>query len=223
MTAGFQCFNTSGTFQVDGVFPQFVLRRKVIVTPNTYQGGDGGVDDEYYYGYVTLGDDEILAICPSDYSAVVSKQGSNTKIIAKKYNTTVECFIFAQVTDVGSTKGFQVFNTAGTLVFDAMQKILAMVGFPTGTGDFTYPAGRKYAAIVMNQSLLVDEFNYSAGGFDYCRSTVTRGMVKNLGNGISVQHLQHWKYTVDVSAGMNYQACSSNVPNRIIVVDVTNY
>lgn len=224
MTAGFQCYNASGTFQIDGMYPQFVMRRKVVLVPNNYQAGDNGlVDNEYYFGFVTLADDEVLAIRSTDYAAVVSKQDLNVMIIAKEYNTTVECFIFGQITDVGNHQGFQVFNPSGVLVFDAMQKIMAMVGFPEGVGDFYYAAGRKYAAIVMNQSLVITEELFTAGASDFKRSTATRGLLKGLDFGISVAHIQYWKLTEVVTDGMNYQAVTSTAPNRIIVVDVTNY
>lgn len=223
MTAGFQLFNTSGTFQIDGNFPQFVMRRKVIMSPATEQYGDGGVDDGYWWGWLDLADDEIVAIRPSDWAAVGNKYLGKTMIIAQNYNTTVECFIFAKVTDVGSRQGFQVFSPAGVLVFDAMQRIMAMTAFPVGDGTFLYTAGRKYAAVVMNQSLDIQEYLYNAGGFDYMRRTSYRGMLKAADPGITVLHRKYWKLTEDISGGYNVNAVTTTVPNRIIVLDVTNY
>jgi hypothetical protein len=223
MPTGFQAINDNGTFQIDGEYPQFVLRHKYDVHTTNERTGDNSGSDTYFYGFVTVYDDEILAIRSSGFAAVVSKQGNTTMIMARSPNALVECYVFGQVFDVGSHFGMQVFNSTGTLVFDSAQKILAMVGFVTGEGWNYYQPGRKYAAICCNQSLVITEDYYSAGGFDYRTSYASRGGIFAVDGALGIFHQQYWKFTEDLSSGYNVQAIVSTVPNRHIVIDVTNY
>lgn len=223
MPVGFQAINDSGTFQIDGEYPQFVLRHKYDINVTIERYGDNPSTDTFFYGFVTLYDDEILAIRCNSFAAVVSKQGNTVMIMARSYNAVVECFIFGQVFDIGSRIGMQVFSSTGLMVFDSVQKILAMVYFLNGEGQLNLTPGHKYAAICCNQSLVITEDYYSAGGFDYRTSYASRGGVIGTDGGIGIFHQQYWKRTEDISSGYNTEAIVSTAPNRHIIIDVTNY
>lgn len=223
MSVGFQCFNDSGAFQIDGTYPQFALARKVSVSTNVLVTADGS-GNTYSKGTFSLSSSEIAALyCTSPVALISVSSGTATFISTGGVGTSADIYVFSQVSSSGANSGFQVYAADGTLVFDAMQKPLAMVGFPTGEGTFTYNSSRKYAVLCTNQYLKIESTGYNFGGF--YRNKVTRGFITSVTGGATISNILYWdEYRqLDPSEAAVDQTVPGNVPNRHIIVDVTYY
>lgn len=223
MNAGFQCWNDSGTFQVDGVYPQFVLKRKLSVECNLIQRGTSLIP--YKFADFELATDEIAAIVSDAYCAIIRVHNEEARVITPAHfpSINVDVYVFGKILSSMATFGMQVFNTAGDIVFDAGQKPLAMVGFPVGEGNFTYTAGRSYAAICLNQYLEVVSTGHDFGGTH--REKITLGVISRITNGINISNVLMYDDSEVNDPGT--ASLDSSVPafgtNRHIIIDVTHY
>jgi hypothetical protein len=223
MAVGFQCFNDSGAFQVDGTYPQYALARKVSVSTNVLVTANGS-DNTYSKGTFSLSGSEIAALyCTSPVALLSVSGGTATFISTAGVGTTADIYVFSQVSSSGSNSGFQVFNASGTLVFDAMQKPLAMVGFPSGEGTFTYNSSRKYAVLCCNQYLKIESTGWNFGGF--YRNKITRGFITSVTGGATISNILYFDdyYQMDPNQGGVDQTVPGNIANKHIIVDVTYY
>jgi hypothetical protein len=223
MGVGFQCFNDSGAFQIDGTYPQMALARKVTVSTSVLVTANGS-GNTYSKGTFSLSSSEIAAIyCTSPVAITRVSSGTATFISTGGVGTSADIYIFSQVSSSGSNSGFQVFAADGTLVFDAMQKPLAMVGFPSGEGTFTYNSARKYAVLCTNQYLKIESSGFDFGGL--YRNKVTRGFITSVTGGATISNILYFDdyYQLDPNQGELDQTVPGNVPNRHIIVDVTYY
>jgi hypothetical protein len=221
MTVGFQCFNTAGGYQIDGVYPQFAFKRKLTVACPIKVQESSNVP--YWVGDFDISSGEIAAIVSNTDCAIIRRMNGTARLAVTALNRTVTVYIFGQVLPVASNFGFQVFNAAGTLVFDAAQKPLAMVGFPVGEGNFTYNVNRKYAAVVMNQWLKVESEGHDYGNNNIVK--ITMGMIREIAGGITINNIlmSHWEQAMDPNQSAFDQSVPVYSPNRHIIIDVTNY
>jgi hypothetical protein len=222
MAVGLQCFNAAGSFQIDGTYPQFVLRRKVVVTTNTWVDGNNGYG--YSTGTVTVAGDEVVALASSVACGVTVLQGTSLRLVSLgATGTSITVYVFGQITTTGSGVGLQVFNTSGAVVFDSTQKPLVMVGFPIGEGNFSYGAGRSFAAMCINQYLKVVDTRTFAGGFESQRLQITQGLVKSISGGLNISNALLYDTTnvFDPNQTDVDRTIPAGTPNRHIAVDVT--
>lgn len=222
MLAGFQCFNDAGSFQIDGVYPQFVLRRKFDVATNYWVNGET-------IGYsgvaVAVGDDEIVALSSSTPCGITYKQGNSIYLVSKGYvGTAIRVYVFGPIASAsGGGMGVQVFNGSGSIIFDSAQKPLIMVGFPTGEGSFTYDGARNYAAICINQYLTLRDTRFGSGGYETQQLEITQGMVKSIPGGVNISNVKVYDAinTFDPNQTDVDQTVPAGTPNRHIIVDTT--
>jgi hypothetical protein len=121
--------------------------------------------------------------------------------------------------------GLQVYNGAGSIVFDSAQKPLVMIGFPVGEGNFTYNGGRSYAAICINQYLTVQDTRIGSGGYETQLLKATQGMVKTIAGGVNVSNLVLYDTTNYFDPGQTDldRTIPAGTPNRHVIVDITYY
>lgn len=223
MLAGFQCFNDAGAFQIDGVYPQFVLRRKFDVATNYWVNGE---TIGYSEVAVSVGDDEIVALSSSTPCAITYRQGGNLLLVSQGYiGTVITVYVFGSITSAsGSGMGIQVFNGSGSIVFDSARKPLIMIGFPTGEGSFTYNGSRNYAAICVNQYLTVRDTR-SGGGYETQRLEITQGMVKSIPGGVNISNVKIYDTlnTFDPNQTDIDRTTPAGTPNRHIIVDTSYF
>lgn len=228
MPAGLQVFNTAGTYQIDGTFPGFVFKRKVIVTCSTKVLGN---TLSYYRGTFTINQGEIFAIRSSEPCCMNGSVNGQMYLASMgPQNTQIEVYVFSQITSSGANSGLQVFSESGQLVFCATQKPLSFVGFPSGDGDFYYTAGRTYAAICLTQYLYVSDqlFVVNPGANPtFNRVVLVReGMITALSNGIRISTLDKYanaSQPPSLQGQPPSQSCQSNAPNFHAIIDVTNF
>lgn len=229
MTVGFQSFNDGGTFQIDGVFPQFVFRRKQVVTFTDIIGDTDNQMDRpnqpYYVGAIDVANDEIVALNGNDYSMITATNGGKMTIATNTIRSAanVNAYVFGPVAPKPGNFGFQVFNSAGTLVFDAAQKPLRMVAFPSGEGTFNVGSGR-YAVITSNQWLEITSEIFSNSNFDLHHEVRTGGMSKEINGQISIQNVKFYDVITLLNNGEAPNVTwTPRTTNQHIIVDVTNY
>lgn len=222
MQAGFQCFNDAGGFQIDGVYPQFVLRRKFDVATNYWNNGEAiGYSDVF----ISVGDDEIVALSSSTPCAVTYKQGGYLRLVSQGFTgTVITVYVFGAITSAGGGMGIQIFNSNGSVIFDSAQKPLVMIGFPTGEGSFVYNGSRTYAAICVNQYMTVRDTR-GGGGYETQRLEITQGMVKSIAGGVNISNIKVYDTTNYFDPGQTDldRTIPAGTPNRHIIVDVTNF
>lgn len=227
MAAGMQVTNDAGTFQIDGVFKSFVLVRTVVVVTTT--GSNVGVQTSR--GSTPMNPGEIVAIRSYAPCAMISV-GPGALVVSAigGVGTEITCYFFAPITTSSATYGLQIFNeTTGDLVFCAAKKPLRFVGFPAGSGSFTYDGNRTYAAIAMNQFYEVDSDTAAVGGGRYFqRLSMARSRITSISGGIKISQEFEYAYSGTVSSPVGPppplpppQASASIGLHAII--DVTNY
>lgn len=223
MAFGLQVFNDAGGFQIDGVYPQFVLRRKMNVATSYWVNGET-------IGYsgvaVAVGSDEIIALSSSVPCGITNRQGSDMRIVSQgNVGTVITVYVFGPITAASGGMGLQVFNGNGAIVFDSSQKPLVMVGFPTGEGNFTYNGARSYAAICVNQFSIYKNTRTGGGASETQRFQLTQGMVKAIAGGINISNIMIYDtyYYLDPGSSAVDETTTANTPNRHIIVDTTYF
>ncbi|WP_139137869.1 MULTISPECIES: hypothetical protein [unclassified Pseudomonas] len=153
MPAGFQSFTDSGNTQIDGDWKNFALVDKLgVVSVNTRF-------ESFYFNGVQFRSpnttDLIFFHCASDM-AIVSirlEGGGRTFYVATKVEgIAVTVFVFRSQSPTDSRSGFQVFDAAGTLVFDANSRYAKISGMlppqPLNGGEkYQMVGGRTYAVM----------------------------------------------------------------------------
>ncbi|WP_426318859.1 hypothetical protein [Pseudoduganella sp. R-43] len=223
MIAGFQCVNDAGSFQIDGVYPQFVLKRKLDVATTYWVNGE---TTGYSMAAVAVGSDEVIAISSSTPCAVTYRQGSNMILVSQGYTgTVITVFVFGSITSAsGAGMGLQVFNGNGSIIFDSSLKPLIMIGFPTGEGSFTYNGSRTYAAICVNQYYTVQDIR-GGGQYETQHLQMTQGMVKAIPGGINISNIKMYDTlnVFDPNQTDLDRSVPAGTPNRHIIVDTTYF
>lgn len=226
MPAGFQCFNTNGTFQIDGVYKGFVMTRRVDIATNQVAGGNSSVGSQVG---LSIAANELVALrCDSPCAAVGTLSGQLYVRTIAAVGTVISCYFFAPITTSDATAGLQVFTAAGELAFCATKKPLSFREFATGEGTFTYETGRVFAALMITQRYQVfDEVipPGTTGGIPFHLIAAKRGMTKNAPGGIVVSYETDYQNMLNVSGQPGYpsQACQSPMGSYHALIDVTNY
>jgi hypothetical protein len=228
MPAGLQVFNDSGTFQIDSVRRGFALDRKLSVPTGAIYYGS-------YYATFAIGVNEVVALACDYPVAVVSNTGGTMTVVAPSAasveggapypgGTTVTAYIFNTTTQQGlGNYGLEVFDETGARMFNSCQGNLCMRAFVDGEGAFFVEAGRSFAAICSNQSVLVVDSIAGAQPNLYRIIGGQRGMVRRMPGGMVVEvkayYGRAWTFA---GSGPASVACSSPL-NRHILVDVTGF
>lgn len=226
MPAGLQIFNEQGSFQIDGVFKNLVLARKVTVSTEAYS--DVGVVTSL--ATVTRNAGELLAIRSDVPIAHISTSSTAVRIRAlAAAGAQVTCYFFSPIVSSDAKVGFQVFNEAGEIVYCASKKPLKFVGFPAGSGSFIYNSTTVYATILMNQYYAVSSDTAAVGGGRYFqRLSMERSYITNLTNGVKISQEFEYAYSATVSSPVGPPPPlppnqASNTTGLHAVIDVTNY
>lgn len=93
-------------------------------------------------------DKPVMAVRSTDYAAAASASGPNA-LIWSAGGAAVTWYQFDTPTNSGDY-GFQVFNAAGKLTFDAIQKYARVRGLMSGVASQTFDAGRAYAVAILS-------------------------------------------------------------------------
>lgn len=227
MTAGFQSYNDSGTFQIDGVYKSFVLTRKVVVTTNVASAGDNTTAGICSYGSTLINSNEIVALSGALEAAILGvTSGSVNVIVHGDVGATVTCYFFAPITTSSANYGLQVFNPQAELTYCAALKNLKFAGFISGTGTLTLDSNRTYAAIMLSQKWSSFFSVFGIGSIVVWNWTSFRGMTKSISGGIEVVQVNEFVQARD-------QPASQPVPQRPVtesvadnyhaVIDVTGF
>lgn len=229
MAAGLQCFNTkTGTFQVDGVYKNFVLRR-VVQVPTTQNIGFQNVCSE---GSTPVAPDEIVALRSSLYCAYVkTSAGSYYFRVLGAVGTSVTCYIFGPITTSNARSGVQVFHeVTGELLFCASKKLLNFAGINTGESTFTFDSARSYAAITLNQHYLlrsnISGVNNNNQILRREISQIQRSMVRAVAGGVQVSfEIEYVKNVPDTGRDTTQYSAefASTSPALHAIIDVTGY
>ena len=227
MAAGFQAFNTAGTYQIDGVYKSFVLTRRVDVATTQAAGGNSSVGSQV--GLAIAANELVALRCDSPCAPVGTLAGQFYVRTTAAVGTTISCYFFAPITASDATVGLQVFTESGELVFCASKKPLSFRDFVSGEGTFTYETGRVFAALMITQRYRVfDEVipPGTTGGIWFHIVQAQRGMTKNAAGGIAVSYETDYQNASQSSAGAPgtpSQACQSPLGSYHALIDVTNY
>lgn len=168
MPAGFQSFLDNGLIQIDGDYDQYNLVKSGYLTNASFTGnvGGSGMFANPFAQIVAPYEDAIIAIRSTTAAsrvAVWRTNGPSQINIHKWWNLTtgtIEYYVFTRYRPAGSNFGFQTFNAAGQLTFDAnwpLMKIVDVVSiapgqYPTVGADsfkaynFSNPTNAKIAA-----------------------------------------------------------------------------
>lgn len=230
MPAGLQVFNEMGTYQIDGTFKGFVLARKVTVQSSVLVQGDT-TDGSFSRATFPINSGEIVALASNIPSGIEGTfNGQMTVAMHGPVGSTLTAYIFSAITSPGGNLGLQVYSPTGEIVFCSMRKPLSFVGFPQGEGNFTYQQGRTYAAICLNQALIINDQIQGSGSVTYYFRVVgvSRGLITSIANGIQISKPVIYSKVTQVnnsesSSQPPSQATSSNAPNFHAIIDVTNY
>lgn len=225
MTAGFQAFNDSGTFQIDGIFKSYILDRVVTITTTQ----SVGVDQVTSQGTASINDNEIVAIKAVNPSALITVASGLVYVRTKGViGSTVTCYFFTPISTSSSNYGLQVFSeTTGQLVFCATKKPIRFISFPTGNGSFVYDTNKIYAIIMLTQYYKVQSDRQFLGGTTV-RDTIatTRSMVSNLTGGMKVSDEYEFSSVNQYTAPMPpapVPSSTSIASAYHAIIDVTNY
>ncbi|KQQ40474.1 hypothetical protein ASF61_06895 [Duganella sp. Leaf126] len=227
---GFQCFNSAGNFQIDGVFKNYVLDRviEVVVVSEALQGFPTSVR----VGRTPINPGEIVAIRSAYPSAVASVSDGKLEVHQGRENVPnnaiVTCYFFAPISTSNATSGLQVFHeVSGDLLFCASKKPIRVVRVVDGHGDFSLDVTRTYATVLINQyyRLITGGFTQNNQGTKTIQAE--RSMVIPLSTGLRIET------TVEIfGAAFNgapgerqpEQASSTSVGvAKHLIIDVTGY
>lgn len=173
MGAGFQVFNNDNIIVIDENFFNLCLVNKGSVTTSN--------NPSYSYVDITLtcSQPTIAFKCTSGFAYVLTQRnnGNGTwtfRFGASTANQTINFWLFDTPKMNGSNSGFQVFNSAGALIFDASFPYLSPVSFYQNTdgglisNDITLSGtpGRQYAIVQNYMSMIqfVGEENPGGSG-----------------------------------------------------------
>lgn len=147
--AGLQIVNDGGSVQIDQGYRNLCLRQKgnAVTTGNLVSGTSwmsfnvSGLTSPI----IAVGG-AVGASAQTYWDAANSRHGFLISAIGA-IGTSIPYYIFDVPAELGSTYGFQVRDTAGALIFDALQPPLRVRGFYVNAsgGDSSKPSGRTYA------------------------------------------------------------------------------
>lgn len=234
MAAGLQIFNDNGFIQIDGDMLNMEMTAKGVVSI-------AGSNPEYNGRVSTMdisvsGENPIIAVASGGFCCAYLYQRSGStftfRIYNGDYNTqNVEYYIFDNSANAGGNSGFQVFNSAGRLVFDSNKKYMRVLDtFSFDTSDTSkyfdpnrqevrsYP-GKKVGYVMSDYGSrrvwLNPEYERSATiqtRWDCCRTN---------NDTITVQQIAT---KTEVFGSYKPQAPQTvETPSRWLVLDLTNY
>lgn len=226
MAAGFQVFNSNGTYQVDGVYKNFVMTRRVDIATTATTGGNTVTGSQV--GLARAANEIVALRCDSPCAHIGTLDGLIYVRTTGPIGTVISCYFFAPITTSDATAGLQVFSQEGDLVFCASKKPLSFREFATGEGSFSYEADRTFAALMITQRYEVADLIIppgTQGGIVWHLVAAKRGMTRNISGGISVSHETDFQNMTNVtgSGGLDSQACTSPFGSLHALIDVTNY
>lgn len=144
MTVGFEVLNSNNNMLIDGIRKNVVFTNKVTISRNAW-AEDATSFYTVYTVAVTLSDNARMLFIGDTEGAFVSitkaisSTGSRvyTLTATARCNTTV--FAFSEQPPIDNGYGLQVFDSSGSLVFDATEKHLSV--FSTGLCTINYNGG----------------------------------------------------------------------------------
>lgn len=185
MATGLKIINNSGTVLIDSVSPAVALSSKQVVQSNNLTVPTISVANSTF---------PIMAInCTTGWTVGYSDWSGTTRRYYPHmvFNTsgarTVSAYVFDKpVVGPGSTSGLKVYDAAGNLTFDAMQKTGRVVGVLNGNGTFVGSAGRVYAGIITG-NYYKDEIIVDPNDASYRYRNVYGTFMRNSGNNVVLE------------------------------------
>ncbi|KQQ31984.1 hypothetical protein ASF61_16750 [Duganella sp. Leaf126] len=228
--SGFESRNTtSRTFQVDGVFKNYVLDRvvEVVVVSEALQGFPTSVR----VGRTPINAGEIVAIRSAYPSAVASVSDGKLEVHQGRENVpnnaTVICYFFAPISTSTATSGVQVFHeVTGELLFCASKKPIRIVKVVDGHGDFSLDMTRTYATVLLNQYYRLITSGFQQNGSSTKTIQAERSLVSPLSTGLRIAVAVEI-FGAALGPPQDYQPSSATSPSvdvaRHLIIDVTGY
>lgn len=170
MPAGLEIINTAGTVLVDENYVNLAMRSK----------GSGSTSGSSGLNRLTVALDGlqtpmIAYACATrhvGHNWFASDMSSTTFQGDLSITATVNYYIFDQPVASGANHGMQIYNAAGVLVFDALNKYARVVDIFGGaalanwTPSRSYPAGRTYAVVQLKKAYQKEVINNGGGNWD---------------------------------------------------------
>lgn len=161
MPLGLEVYNDDGVFQIDNKYKNLVLVKKTTFTlqpaaTNTIQYLNAA------YRFTAAASANVIAIsCPKNQKVNIFKAGGLSYYFSTiSAATTVTVYEFSKISNTpAGNYGLVVYNDAGELIFDALQKPMRVVAATalemwnpttqiTASQDLTVKAGRDYAFVL---------------------------------------------------------------------------
>jgi len=233
MAAGLQVWNDASFLQIDGSSRHTVFRRKgTVLTQSLAQ--DGGLGD-VSVAWIPCALDEFIAISgPTPFMLAGRLSGQMRFHVFNNPGTAVTYWVFGPYTPSGTRVGLEIYNEAGTLVYDSGRLPMRVTGEVGGLGVIQLPQGRTYALVPWAQhvntqfSVMVlppqtgQYFTVSSGGADF-------GSVDGAGL-VSITYRSYWQIAsapkdLDGNGQPPEQDSSwdNGQQNKYTVLDVTGY
>lgn len=221
MPVGLQTFNDSGLYQIDGSSPNIALVKKQTV--RFAPGTSANATSSFWYATVSVSAGDIVAFSCSTLAPVPFYQyGGGYRICVdgtgkgSAANHSVTFYVFRHHTPAPGSFGYQLFDTAGQLVFDATWKLFKPVGIISSLGPSSnnFPTGKTYAAFYM----CVRAISVRSG-------PTLENFISGTGISISgrVATWDSWTGT-PFSTGSSYYGTGRSIEeSRCVIIDVTNY
>lgn len=226
-TTYFQAVNESNTFQIDGLFKSFVLRRKTVVTSTIGSSGDNTTAGICSYIETPINNDEIVALAgPLEAAVLGVTNGKLNLIVHGDVGSQVTCYFFGPITTSSAGSGLQIYDEAKSLVFCASLNNLKFSGFINGANSLTIDTNRTYAAIMLTQKWSSFFSAFGIGSIVVWNWTSFRGMTKSIPGGIQVVQVNEFVQSRDQSASQpipQRPVTESVADNFHAVIDVTGF
>lgn len=156
MPTGLQVYGSHGVFQIDGTYKNLFLRAKHSVVTTAALGTTGATAGSSKTDLISISGiaNPVIAVrAANNITAMLWWQSSTQMqvVLTAAVGTAVTIYVFGDpVASAPGSNYLQVFNDAGTLLFDAGQKPMRVADMQVVTTQDGYnaslPSGRTYAA-----------------------------------------------------------------------------
>jgi len=144
MEAGLQVLNQSAALQIDSLYVNFVLISSGVATTSV----NSGFSEVWYYTEIASQRKEsVIAVrCETEFVCFNSLDSNGNvvhRVLTHYYPVGFAYWIFAADPPADSGFGLEVFNAAGTRVFQASEKYMRLISYT----NIPVPSGQDWSAI----------------------------------------------------------------------------
>lgn len=222
MPAGFQAFNSSSAYQIDGENQNLSLVRKGSVSASFSSYYNRCVAD------IAVAPDEVLAIACTSHCAQVFRNASKVTVATELTSGSVgiDYWVFGESGFTASGIGLQVFGPgAGALAdrviydsaFPPFNVVQSLTGGDVAGVNVTLPSGRVYAVVPQRVRSV---FNRAKTDIDFGVVNLLSDALRVSGNVVYVQRKQVLAYDGMLTASEG--TWSNGITSSHLIIDVTN-